>query len=120
NKFSLLSPQQVAKLIKSEKKLFILDVRSDSGFRGISTDAQANAQGKLKGAVNIPFTQLPGDLDKVPADRPVLVISDFGRETNLAAKLLTEKGYKQVYAAFNGMNQWISIPANELPERKEL
>jgi rhodanese-related sulfurtransferase len=106
--------------MKSEKRLFILDVRPDSVFRGISTDAMANAQGKLKGAVNIPFAELPNALAKVPRDKPVLVVADFGRETNLAAKLLTDNGYSQVYALFNGMNQWISMPLNELPEKKEL
>ncbi len=115
-----MSPQQVAKLMLSEKKLFILDVRADSVFRGISTDAMANAQGKLKGAVNIPFASLPGSLAKVPKDRPVLVTADFGRETNLAAKLLTENGYTQVYAAFNGMNQWLNASAADLPDRKKL
>lgn len=120
NKFSLLSPQEVEKLMMSEKDLFILDVRPDSMFRGISTDAMENALGKFKGAMNIPFNQLAKSLDKVPYNRPILVVSNYGRETNLSAALLTEKGYSRVYAAFNGMSQWISTPASSLPHRNKL
>jgi rhodanese-related sulfurtransferase len=120
NKFGLLSPQDVAKLMSTVTNLFILDVRADSAFRGISSDPMANAHGRLKGAVNIPFSDLPSNLGKVPKNRPVLVVADFGRETNLASKLLSENGYTQVYAAFNGMNQWMSTSAKELPSRDKL
>ena len=120
NKFSLLSPPEVEKLMLSEKDLFILDVRPDSVFRGISTDALENALGKFKGAVNIPFDQLSSSLEKIPRNRPILVVADYGRETNLASAMLSEKGYARVYAAFNGMNQWISTPAAALPQRNKL
>ena len=120
NKFGLLSPQDVAKLMNSVTNLFILDVRTDSAFRGISTDPMAKAHGKFKGAVNIPYADLPSNLNKVPKNRPILVVADFGRETNLASKLLSENGYTQVYAAFNGMNQWMSTSAKELPSRDKL
>jgi rhodanese-related sulfurtransferase len=120
NRFKLLSPQEVAQLMVSRQNVFILDVRTDSAFRGISMDASVNAQGKLKGAVNIPFAELGSSLAKVPKDRPVLVVADFGRETNLAAKLLTDKGYTNVSAAFNGMGQWMNASAKELPLRSRL
>ncbi|MES2003558.1 MAG: rhodanese-like domain-containing protein [Bacteroidota bacterium] len=120
NQFKLIAPGEVARLLLSKKNLFILDVRSDSAFKGISRDAQANAMGRLKGASNIPFAQLAASLDKIPKNTTILVTADYGRETNLAATLLTEKGFTDVYAAFNGMNQWISASEKELPMRRQL
>lgn len=120
NLFKLLSPPEVAGLISSHKKVFILDVRTDSAFRGIATDVSANALGKLKGAINIPLAQLASSLDRVPRNRPILVVADFGRETNLGAKLLTDNGYQNVNAAFNGMSEWISTSLKELPQRTQL
>jgi rhodanese-related sulfurtransferase len=120
NRFTLLAPTEVAQLISSKQNVFILDVRHDSAFRGISRDITENALGKLKGSVNIPLAQLASSLDKVPKDRPILVIADFGRETNLGAKLLTDNGYQNVFAAFNGLNEWISTSEKEVPQRNRL
>ncbi len=120
NRFKLLSPKDIAQLMISQKDLFILDVRTDSAFKGISLDVSANALGKLKGAINIPFVQLSASLDRVPKNRPILVVADFGRETNLAAKLLSENGYTHVNAAFNGMSEWMSASNKEVPLRKQL
>ncbi|MES2332442.1 MAG: rhodanese-like domain-containing protein [Bacteroidota bacterium] len=120
NQFKLLSPKEVAQLIVSKKDLFILDVRSDSAFRGISRDVSTNAQGKLKGSVNIPFAELAASLDKVPKNRTVLVIADAGRETNLGAKILTDNGYQNVNAAFNGLGEWMSASEEDVPQRKQL
>lgn len=120
NQFKLLSPKEVAQLMISKKDLFILDVRSDSAFRGISRDISANALGKLKGSVNIPFAELAYSLDKIPKNRPVLVIADQGRETNLGAKILTDNGYRDVSAAFNGLNEWLSAAEEDVPQRKQL
>ena len=117
NAFQLVSPKEVARMINTEKNLFILDVRTDSAFRGIARDAAVNAQGRLKGAINIPLALLAASLDRVPVNRPVLVIADFGRETNLAARLLAEHGYTRVKAAFNGMNEWMNATKKELPQR---
>jgi rhodanese-related sulfurtransferase len=110
----------VARFLSSNQNVFILDVRSDSAFRGISTDVSANAQGRLKGSVNIPLAMLPSQLGKVPKQRPILVVADFGRETNLGAKLLTDKGYQNVHAAFNGLGEWMNASEEELPQRNRL
>jgi rhodanese-related sulfurtransferase len=120
NQFKLLSPKEVAQLMVSRKDLFILDVRTDSAFNGISRDVSTNAQGKLKGSVNIPFAQLPASLDKIPRNRPILVIADAGRETNLGSKILTDNGFKNVHAAFNGLGEWMNASEEDLPQRTQL
>ena len=76
NRFELLSPQEVDKLLATGN-VFILDVRSDSAFRGISSDAAINAQGRFKGATNIPLAQLASSLNRVPTNVTVLVVGDL-------------------------------------------
>jgi rhodanese-related sulfurtransferase len=120
NSFTLLAPFQVANLLSSGKNVFILDVRTDSSFRGISRDPALNALGRLKGAVNIPLAQLVLSPDKVPTNVPVLVVAEYGRETNFAAKLLTSKGYTNVHAAFNGMFEWASASVKDVPQKNRL
>ncbi|MES2372980.1 MAG: rhodanese-like domain-containing protein [Bacteroidota bacterium] len=120
NQFKLFSPKEVAQLMVSKKDLFILDVRNDSAFRGISRDISANALGKLKGSVNIPLAELSASLDKVPKNRPILVIADAGRETNLGSKILTDNGYQNVSAAFNGLGEWMNASEEDVPQRKQL
>jgi rhodanese-related sulfurtransferase len=117
NKFQLLSPTETGRLLASGKPLFILDVRSDSAFRGISRDPVVNAQGMIRGSVNIPLSTLQSSLSQVPKGKPVLVVSDFGRDGSLAAKMLTDNGFDDVRVLFNGLNEWISASSNAVPER---
>jgi rhodanese-related sulfurtransferase len=120
NRFKLLSPVEVAGMLGAGKNTFLLDVRNDSAFRGISRDVMANAQGRLKGAVNIPFARLGAELRSIPKDRPILVTADFGRDASLVAQTLTGLGYNDVSAAFNGMQEWMLASDEELPMRKQL
>jgi rhodanese-related sulfurtransferase len=119
NAFRLLSPKAVAQLLTKEPNVYIIDVRTDSSFRGIARDPGLNALGRFKKSVNIPLSQLIISLDKIPRDQTILVVADYGRDTNLGAKLLTDKGYTKVVAAFNGLNEWLSAPIKELPNREK-
>lgn len=117
NKFQLLSPAETGRLLAGGKPLFILDVRSDSAFRGISRDPVVNAQGIISGSVNIPLSMLPSSFAQVPKNKTILVVSDFGRDGNLAAKMLTDNGFDDVRVLFNGLNEWISASSDAVPER---
>lgn len=114
NPFTLVSPQEALTLIASKKELFLLDVRNDSAFRGISRDASENVLGRLNNSVNIPLSRLSSSLKEVPANRPILVVADNGNNVNAAAKILTDNGFREVYASFNGLMQWLSLPAAAL------
>ncbi len=125
NTFKILSPAETAKLISTNKDVFILDVRTDSAFRGISLEERDNAYGKLKGSVNIPAESFtPATFDKIPIpqmrDRPILVIDDQGNQSARTAKLLTTQGYTNVNLAFNGLDMWMEAGKKEVPQRENI
>ncbi len=120
NSFTLVSPQECLSLLESKKGLYMLDVRNDSAFRGISRDESENVLGRLKNSVNIPLSRLSTSLNEVPMNRPIMVVADNGSNTNAAAKILTDNGFREVYASFNGLIQWLSLPAEAIQGSKKV
>lgn len=119
NKYNFLSPADMVTLLNKEKDVFILDIRQDSVFRGISRDELLNAYGKLNNAVNIALESLAGSLAMVPKDKKIIIVDEAGNEGPKAAKILFANGYKDVSLAFNGMSSWIATPLSELPEKNK-
>jgi rhodanese-related sulfurtransferase len=115
NDYKLISPLDVCSFLDNEKNVFIIDVRTDSAFNGIALDERQNAYGKFKGSANIPTDQLNASLSKIPKDRPLLVVSDFGAPSVGAARFLTRNGYKQVNVLFNGLDALISADKKIFP-----
>ncbi|HYF30079.1 MAG TPA: rhodanese-like domain-containing protein [Chitinophagaceae bacterium] len=115
NSYKLVSPLDLCNFVSANKDVFVLDVRSDSAYRGIASDERQNAPGKLKAAVNIPMASLSGSLASVPASKKILIVDDFGNESPKAARLLVEKGYKDVHVLFNGMDLLTGRSRAEIP-----
>lgn len=108
NKYSLVSPLALCNFLSDSKNLFILDVRNDSAFKGISRDERLNATGTLTGAVNIPLAALRRSLSGVPSGKKILVIDEFGNDAAIAARLLTDNGYPDVHVLLSGMDMLAS------------
>lgn len=104
--YKIISPGQLAEA--KAKQYYILDVRTDSSFKGISRSAEANIFGRFNDAVHVPFEQLSSSLTSIPVDKPVLIVDEYGSESAKAAKLLTDKGYKDVSILINGMDEWLN------------
>jgi rhodanese-related sulfurtransferase len=80
---------------------FVLDVRTEREF----------AEGHLEGATLIPIQVLQkriNELDPVPRDRPVLVYCRSGNRSTVAAKMLLDAGFEQVYNIRRGIREWNS------------
>ncbi|HEY0680274.1 MAG TPA: rhodanese-like domain-containing protein [Chitinophagaceae bacterium] len=114
NRYSLVSPINLCGFLSSAKNTFILDVRSDSAFRGITSDERQNAFGKLKGSVNIPLSSLKKSVDGIPSGKKILIVDDFGNDAAEAGRLLTEKGFNDVHVLFNGLDMLMSRSRNEV------
>jgi len=119
NKFSFLSPQDFIAAIEKNKNVFILDIRKDSVYNGISSDEKLNAYGKLKNAVNIPFSSLEVSLQKISKNNKIIIVDDYGIESPGAAEILFNNGYNNVSVLFNGMDRWAGTEASELPEKEK-
>ena len=46
-------------------------------------------------------------MSSIPANKPVLIVDEFGSESAKAAMLLSEKGIKDISILINGMDEWV-------------
>ena len=113
NAYQLISPIELCSRI-NDKELFILDIRRDSAFEGISSREQDNAYGKINSAIHIPLSTLKNGALNIPADKTVVIMDDQGRESPEAAKFLLGKGYKKLAILFGGIENFASTNPAEL------
>lgn len=122
NDYTIISANEICekKSIK-DNEIFILDVRPDSAFRHISRDAKENALGIIRGAVNIPLTDLSGKLTAVPKGRKEIIITDmYGDEAGKAAVLLKKNGYSKVSVLIEGVDRILYADRLNLTCRDQL
>lgn len=108
--YKILSSKEFNTNIKQGKSYYIIDLRNDSIFKGISAE-YTKAEGRFSDAVNIPFENLM-TASSIPSDKSVLLVDEFGDQSPKAAKILMEKGYKDVSVLFDGMDGWVDFIAN--------
>ena len=108
--YKIISPKQFAESGKA-KSYYIIDLRTDSIFKGISTE-RSKAEGKFEDAVNIPFEKLSSLTSFAFPAKPILLVDEFGNESPGAAKMLMDKGFKDVNIMFDGMDAWLDYTTN--------
>ena len=109
--FTYISPRQFA---SDKRNFYIVDLRSDSSYRSISSSQGSNVYGRLNGSTNIPFDQLSMQLTRIPKDRFVLLVDEAGNEGSKAAELLHNNGYKNVFVLFEGIDMYVNeVPTSE-------
>ena len=103
--YKLIGAKQLndAKKIKS---YYIIDLRKDSVFNGISNE-RSKLQGKFSQSVNIPFEKFKSLTSFDFPSKPILLVDEFGNESPQAAKILIEKGFRDVTILFDGMDSWL-------------
>ncbi len=75
---------------------FVLDVRA--------ADEITEEFPSPPGAVNIPFAELRGRLNELPADRPLCIVCAVGVRSSEAARWLASQGLRDVVFLAGGMN----------------
>ena len=109
--YKILSSKEFASNSKQSKSYYIIDLRSDSIFRGISTE-KSRAEGHFAEAVNMPFESFSKSSSFQLPSKPILLVDEYGDQSPGAAKLLIEKGYKDVSILFDGMDGWVDYTTN--------
>ena len=109
DKYNVISAADICKKLSANPgNVFLLDVRSDSAFRHISTNAQENAYGIIKGSTNIPLAELESKLSTIPRNKEIIVTDLSGGDAAKAATLLKEKGFEKVSTLIEGIDRWLS------------
>jgi rhodanese-related sulfurtransferase len=77
---------------------FVVDVRTPHEFEA----------GHIRGAVNLPYYQVPAHLDRLPADRgePILLYCEAAQRSTQALMALRLLGYSNVWYLNGGITRW--------------
>jgi len=105
--YKMVSHLQIMDMAASGNPYFIIDIRPDSVFKGISTTERLNAQGRFASSVNISASMIEASLSKIPKDKPILVVDSYGDQSPVTARLLINLGYKDVSVLFDGIDTWL-------------
>ena len=94
----IISVAELAEQIQLGQAPLIVDVRSETEY----------AQGRIPGAVNIPYDQLGDRLSEIDAAKTdeIVVLCRSGYRARIAEKILIEAGYSDVRDLVGHMNTW--------------
>lgn len=96
---TLTSPAELSSRLKTGEKILVLDVREREEL--VST-------GYIKGALNIPVTQVSERVEELPRDldTPIVAVCESGARSGHAALYLRAYGYNNVKNLEYGMRGW--------------
>jgi len=117
--YKTIPAEEAVKLIRSNKDLLIVDVRSASQYEGKDTLESLNV-GRIKRAVNIPMNDLKNNLDKLDKNKTILVYDINGAASNEVAKYLSQNGYNNVINLLGGLAAIIGKEKETAGMRKEI
>ncbi|TYS65946.1 hypothetical protein FZD47_00185 [Bacillus infantis] len=92
----VVSNEDLEKLVGEDGDIIVLDVRESAEF----------AFHHIPGAVSIPLGELEERAGELDVEAPVYVVCRTGSRSDLAARMLDTKGFKDVKNVIPGMSQW--------------
>jgi rhodanese-related sulfurtransferase len=96
--YKIISVSDARAMMQSSPNLLVVDVRTPQEF----------AQGHLKGAVNIPLSDMTTQIGGLDRDRPILVYCQTGYRSTQASVALVQAGFTQVYNMEGGLTAWVN------------
>lgn len=95
----ILKTKQWDEYLNSDKSQYVVvDVRTESEFE----------MGHVKGALNIPVSEMRNRLDEIPKDKTLLLYCAVGYNGYLASQILKANDYKEVYNLSGGYRLYLS------------
>ncbi len=98
NKIDNRKPAEFQELLKTGKDLVLLDVRTPEEFK----------EGAIANSVNMDFyaSDFADQISQLDKNKTYLVYCRSGKRSGNTAKMLLEKGYKNVVNLDGGINAW--------------
>lgn len=84
-----------------KSRITLIDVRTADEF----------ATGTIDGAVNIPLDAMRESLDRIPADKPIVLFCGVGLRGYLASNILRQRGFKNVRNLVGGLKTYRAATA---------
>ena len=99
--FSEVAPTVASEMMLDSQQVVVLDVRSAAAFRG--------PEGHIAGALNAPFETIERQLPELLPyqSQTVLVYGETSTDGEVAAKLLSVAGFRNVVHIAGGLKGWI-------------
>lgn len=91
-----LSPTEVQQLLAGTEPPLLLDVREPWEVEVAS----------VAGAQPLPMGQVPGAMDTLDRDRPIVVMCHHGRRSAQVGLLLERSGFREVINLAGGIDAW--------------
>jgi len=103
-RYQLVSSLELGDKLR-DKNLQIIDIRSDSTYKGIASLEADNRIGAIKGVLHIPGEQLVNErLSVLEKKKRILLIDGWGDESPTIANQLIDKGFLNVGVLFFGLD----------------
>jgi len=98
NKGLVISPATAIRLMNNEEDALIIDIRAEADYK----------KGHIKGAKNIPLTDMAANLDKYATykNNSVLIYCNSGNSATRAIKLLKAAGFEKIKNLGGGIAAW--------------
>ncbi|TLS38017.1 sulfurtransferase TusA family protein [Pseudalkalibacillus caeni] len=92
----VISNDELKKKLEDNEGIVVLDVREPAEF----------AFNRIKGAISIPLGEMEERYTELNKDDQIYVVCRTGNRSDMAAHLLSEKGYNNVVNVVPGMSEW--------------
>lgn len=94
--FEKINPKEAYQMMKEDKNIYILDVR---------TPLEVKSEGKIPNSNLIPLHELSKKVNQIPKDKKIIVYCRNGIRSITASRILSSLGYK-VYNLNGGIVKW--------------
>ena len=98
-----------------DQSVTILDVRSDSAYKQITSDAEVNSYGYLKNSIHIPLAELESRIGELSPNKEIVIVDLFEDESPKAAVLLKKKGYNSLSVLAEGIEKIVYADKGTIP-----
>lgn len=94
---TLLSPQQLTMMLNKDEGV-VVDIREQKEF----------SEGRIKGAIHIPFNSLKDRMTELEKykDKHIILVDKMGQHSGMAGKTLRAGGFSQIARLSGGITEW--------------